>query len=29
MTNSPVGGLLIFLVLALFIAAVATGLGVR
>jgi hypothetical protein len=29
MNNSPVGGLLIFLILGLFVAAVAMGLGVR
>ena len=29
MTNSPVGGLLVFLILSLFVAAVAVGLGVR
>jgi len=29
MTNSPIGGLLVFLILSLFVAAVAVGLGVR
>jgi len=29
MTNSPVGGLLAFLIMSLFVAAVAMGLGVR